>query len=950
MIQAKVDRAMSSRKRVYMTTGLDMKTRWNSSLVTKLTIAFISVFIGLWVLIQISAFDNTYNGTLKQTIKSYNEMGEIRAQMNRNLFRQAMEDTQQFEQKLEQFKMLKIDPNIELVAHQFNIGQTESVTQHKQLWALQTFGIAGQQRYVDSFIIEPKKHVSIYAASELEREHLDQRVKEIVDLAKLPTVDGFRWSGPKYDSTRDSVYILLSYSLEPDNSMARQVGFALDIEDVLTVSNVYAKDDKNLFITRDGIISVHDQSELDTPTKQQLDIYLSGTKDFGNIPSTHESIQLNDYYVISKYISGPNWIQISLIPKSTIEMLAYAPFYNELKWSLVSFVIMAVVMLGILWKSLAKTIRNFVAIINSDQQPTFARRLPESRKDELGDIARAYNMLLDTIKSSYDELESKVERRTVELAHAKQIAEKATARKSEHLTNISHEIRTPLNGITGSLELLRNTQMTEQQADLRNTAYTCAKSLLSIINNLLDFSRIEADQIELNISDSSLLKVVDEAMLTIQSNVIDKPIKLKTIVSNTIPETCAFDPIRVRQILVNLLGNAAKFTQYGQITLSIETIDHKIYISVEDTGPGIEESKLNEVFEPFRQSSQHQVGTGLGLPISRKLANKMGGDLTLKSQLGKGSIFVFYMPLIKPGMLLRLNPEPIEAPASLHQQINGWGGKCITKDVESLRNEEFNYLPWRLWKRLYELQHGISTQKIHVPPIEMIVWKLKVLLVDDVETNRDIVSKMLLELGQEVICVGSGQQALQTGEKHVFDLVLMDIRMPGLDGYQTTKLWRESESILDTDCPIMALTANANPSEHDQSMHLMNGYLTKPVSMKELAKVLDNAAEMQIDRDMQPDVNLNSDIPIMDFSEDEFTHRLANHFKDMAQAAKESLVDENWPELRDILHNVKGSAGLAGATDVYEVVSTLEHQLEKNDQIENKELQTLINALKNYKP
>ncbi|GLT19979.1 histidine kinase [Vibrio zhanjiangensis] len=925
-----------------------MKTRWNSSLVTKLTIAFISVFIGLWVLIQISAFDNTYKGTLTQTLKSYNEMGEIRAQMNLSLFQQAMEDTQQFEQRLEQFKLLKIDPNIELVARQFNIGQSSSDVEHKQLWALQTFGIAGQQRYVDTFIIEPNKHVSIYAASERERNFQDQRIQEIIDLASLPTQNGFRWSEPKYDSERNSVYILLSYTLEPKNNLARQVGFAINIEDVLTVSNVYAKDDINLFTTRNDIVPVFGQTDLDETIKQELKQFVSSKREILGVTSSDKLSQLNDYYVISKFIDGPNWHQISLIPKSKIEKLAYAPFYNELKWSLVSFGLMTIIMLVILRKSLAKPIRNFVDIINGDRQPTFERRLPESRKDELGDIARAYNMLLDTIKLSYDELESKVEQRTIELAHAKQVAEKATARKSEHLTNISHEIRTPLNGITGSLELLRNTHMTEQQADLRNTAYTCAKSLLSIINNLLDFSRIEADQIELAISDNPLLKVVDEAMLTIQSYVVDKPIKLKTIVSANVPETCSFDPIRVRQILVNLLGNSAKFTQKGEITLYIDVTNEQLCFSVKDTGPGIEKSKLNDVFEPFKQSSQHQVGTGLGLPISRKLAHKMGGSLTLTSEFGKGSTFTFCMPLHNPGMLLRLEPDTIEAPTSLHQQIQSWGGRCVSQEVDTLKNEEFNYLPWRLWKRLYELQHGISTQKTHIHPKEMIPWKLKVLLVDDVETNRDIVSKMLIELGQEVLCASNGEMALQAGEKHVFDLVLMDIRMPVLDGYQTTKLWRESETILDTDCPIMALTANANPAEHDQSMNLMNGYLTKPVSMKELAKILDNAAEIQIDRDMQPDINIGSDTPIMDFNEGEFTQRLANHFTEMAHAARESFADKNWSELRDILHNVKGSAGLAGATNVHDTATTLEHQIENGEQITHHDLSPLIDALEKY--
>ncbi|MBN3491984.1 two component system sensor kinase [Vibrio neptunius] len=922
-----------------------MKTRWNSSLVTKLTIAFISVFMGLWVLIQINAFDNTYNSTLNQTLKSYNQISEIRAQMNRSLFAQAMDDTQQFEQRLQRFQTMKVDPNVELVAHQFNIGNTSPHIERKQLWALQTFGIAGQQRYVDSFIIEPGRQVSIYAASEVERSHLDQRLDEIVELSQLPTEDGFRWSEPKYDAARDSTYLLLSYTLNPEDERARQVGFAIDIKDVVTVSNVYSKGDQNLFLTPKGVIPFHGQDKPNSQTQAQLNSHIIHS---GGIENIEELFEVADYYVVSKFIDGPDWLQISMVPKLRIERIAYTPFYSELKWSLISFAVMILVMLWILWKSLAETIRNFVGIIKSDRQPTFARRLPESRKDELGDIARAYNMLLDTIKSSYDELESKVEQRTVELAHAKQLAEKATARKSEHLTNISHELRTPLNGITGSLELLRNTQMNEQQADLRNTAYTCAKSLLSIINNLLDFSRIEADQIELNLANNPLLKVVDEAMLTIQSNVVNKPIELKTLVADNVPESCTFDPIRVRQVLVNLLGNAAKFTEQGHIFLYIEVKDDTLCFTVEDTGPGIAAHKLDEVFEPFRQSSSHQVGTGLGLPISRKLATIMGGNLTLKSELGTGSTFIFSLPMTEPGMRLRLKQGVIDAPENLHTQISLWGGECVDNHSDSLQNEELNYLPWRLWKRLYEIQHGISTEKTLVPAKEMLPWKLKILLVDDVETNRDIITKMLTELGQEVICVESGEFALQSGERHIFDLVLMDIRMPGLDGYQATQLWRDSESILDTECPIMALTANANHSEHDKSMHLMNGYLTKPVSLKELAKALDIAAEIQIDRDMQPDINIDSNAPIMDFTEEEFTQRLANHFQDMAQAAKESFADHNWQELRDILHNVKGSAGLAGVNLVSEAAAELEKQLELTNHINAKELEPLLRALKNY--
>ncbi len=918
-----------------------MKTRWNYSLVTKLTVAFISVFSGLWVLIQINAYENTYNATMKQTLSSYEQISEIRSQMNNSLFAQAMDDTLQFHERLIQFGTISIEPDAELIAYQFNLDNNQAGKNVKQLWALQTFGIAGQQRYIDSFIVEPGKRVSIYAPSKVERSRLKERVQEIEKLSKQPSETGFRWSEAKYDQDRDSLYIIVSFTPRPQDKHAKQIGFAIDLKDIMTVSDVYQSDDHNLFLAPSGFVKKQ-SNIISEKTLLLLHQQLERSARFKELP---ELIHTKDFYIISKYINGPGWLQVTMIPKSRIEQYASAPFHNELKWSLFSFVLMILLMLRILWVSLAKTIRSFVEIIKSDIQPTFSRRLPESRRDELGDIARAYNMLLDTIKSSYDELESKVEQRTTELAKAKQIAERATARKSEHLTNISHELRTPLNGITGSLELLRNTQLTSKQADLRDAAYTCAKSLLGIINNLLDFSRIEADQVDLNLADNLLLKVVDESMLTIQSNIVKKPIELKAIISEGVPESCVFDPIRVRQILVNLLGNAAKFTEKGHIFLYLECDEQSLIFSVEDSGMGIPSDKIDEVFEPFKQSSRHQVGTGLGLPISRKLARIMGGSLTVKTQQNIGSTFVFKMPLRSPGMRLHLKPLIIEAPQNLRTQITLWGGRFVECSSSNLNSPDLDYLPWRLWQKLYEIQTGTSIEREVIPIREMFPWKLKVLLVDDVETNRDILSKMLIELGQEVVCVASGEDALTAGKTHIFDLVLMDIRMPVLDGYETTLLWRGSEDILDTECPIMALTANANHSEHDQSIHLMDGYLTKPISLKEMTSALDKAAELQIDRDMQPEINTQADTPIMDFAEDEFSQRLESHFKNMALAAREVFADKDWQELKDILHNVKGSASLAGVKEVSSIAAQLEKQIRDNGEVCESELNLLLKAL-----
>ncbi|HGJ5881575.1 MAG TPA: two component system sensor kinase [Arsenophonus nasoniae] len=921
-----------------------MNTHWCSSLVTKLTFAFISVLISLWILIEVNSYNNIYSGAIQHILMTYHQTSEIRAHLNRNLFKQAITDIQQLEHRISesQFECLHFPDQHELVARQINIGSHPMETNMTNLWALQTFGTSGQQRYIDTFIIEPGKSIAIYALSTIERNNLTKRITEITALAKQPTTDGFRWSEPFYDAVSKRSYVLMSYTQPSQKSNHQQVGFVIDINDMLDVSNIYHASDINFFLTPKGVLSFN--NELNISQKEMSDIKML-MPTYTHLLGSLYGIDIGHYYAISEQIDGPNWQQITLIPKARIKQIAYTPFVHELKWSLLSFAIMTIVMLWILWQYLAKPIRHFVNIIKQDVQPTFSRRLPESRKDELGDIARAYNALLDTIKHSYDELENKVAMRTIELTEAKQLAERATARKSEHLTTISHELRTPLNGITGSLELLQTTPLSEKQANLRNTAYTCAKSLLSIINNILDFSRIEADQVELNLRRYPILKIVDDAMVTIQPHLIDKPVKLHCIVNNDVPESSNLDSLRVQQILVNLLGNAAKFTEQGHIILTIKVEKNQLCFYIKDTGPGIKEEDQVCIFQPFVQSSHYKVGTGLGLSISEKIAIIMGGNITLKSNYGYGCTFIFRMPLLEPSSPMSLQPEPIVAPHKLHAQIALWGGQAKEGKNPLLENEELTYLPWRLWKQLYEIQHGISLPSSSMLFKTIIPWKLKILLVDDVATNRDIISQMLIELGQMVYTADSGRAALKLGKKHIFDLVLMDIRIPDIDGYQTTRLWRKSNVILDTECPIVALTANANPSEHEKTISLMNGYLTKPVSLEQLAQCIEMAAEIQIDRDMQPEVNCDNAEPIMKFSEDEFNHRLAQHFSDMIKRTQDCLQTCNWEDLRNILHNIKGSAALTGFDNIAKIAAELEKRLESQGQFSNDELEVLLIAL-----
>lgn len=309
-------------------------------------------------------------------------------------------------------------------------------------------------------------------------------------------------------------------------------------------------------------------------------------------------------------------------------------------------------------------------------------RLPVKRMDELGQIARAYNSLLDTLNEQYDTLEMKVKKRTLALAKSKQAAEQANRRKRVHLTTISHEIRTPLNGALGAVELLQNTELTAEQYRLTETARQCSHSLLAIINNLLDFSRIESGQMTLSQEKTALLPLLDQAMLTIHSQASSKSLLLSTNVSSDVPLSLELDSQRLKQILINLLGNAVKFTQQGHISLNVERLDKQLCFTVEDSGCGIDTQHQQAIFNPFVQTCDHRHGTGLGLTIADNLARMMGGQITLFSQFGLGSRFSLSLPYHGITPVKPFKGE-LCAPLSLHTQLSAWGILCRPVNNES---------------------------------------------------------------------------------------------------------------------------------------------------------------------------------------------------------------------------------------------------------------------------
>ncbi len=579
----------------------------------------------------------------------------------------------------------------------------------------------------------------------------------------------------------------------------------------------------------------------------------------------------------------------------------------------------------VLQRSLGRTLARFVQTITPRGEVGDQQRLLTKREDELGQIARAYNRLLDAVQTQYAVLEAKVVERTAQLDDARCRAELASANKSEQLTSISHEIRTPLNGVIGALILLNRTPRNTDQDNLVDTALKCANHLLEIINNLLDFSRIESGQMVVAASMHDPLPLIDQAMLTVQLPALEKRLALRTEISASFPSVLQTDGLRLRQILINLLGNAVKFTAEGGVTLRAWFEDEKVYFSVQDTGQGIPVAWHAEAFTAFKQMDGHVSGSGLGLAIARSLARLLGGDLYLVV-VDHGTCFQLELPCRARNPITLPDRTAIVAPIHLHPQLHAWGYRPIAGNNPALDAPELVYLPGKLRERLQPDAVPYSVRAGGKIPVS--AWALQLLVVDDVDTNRDIVGRMLRLLGHVTYEAVDGKQALEMGRSQVFDAVLMDMRMPGLSGEDTVSLWRdEANGMLDPDCPIIALTANAMPSERARLLNTgFNEYLTKPVTPAMLARALEFAADLQLSRGMELAPSPVCELPVL-AGDSALLPRLGAELRHYCQRLQEAMAIHNVEEIRSLLHTLKGLAGQAGLTGLHEMAQQLEQRL-----------------------
>ncbi len=632
----------------------------------------------------------------------------------------------------------------------------------------------------------------------------------------------------------------------------------------------------------------------------------------------------------------------------------------------------------------------------------------------------------------------------LELIKAKEVAEEATGAKSEFLANMSHEIRTPMNAIIGFSGLLKKSELTAKQLDYINKIDNSANSLLGIINDILDFSKIEAGKLELEDVDFRLDDVINNIVSMVSEKAAEKNIELLNNITNDVPCALIGDPLRVGQVLINLVNNAVKFTNKGYILIKTELLQGnashcKIKFSVQDTGIGMTDEQKSKLFTAFSQADSSVTrrfgGTGLGLTISKQLVEMMNGEMYVESEFGAGSTFTFIVGFriqdeykekkvvevegLKNKKALIVDDNEMSRDI-LKDQIGGFGINSIAVDsgraaIEEIKRQQYDlvFLDWRmpdmdgletakiilkdksiermptiimlsafgreevfkkaekiginvflmkpvsqslLFDTIMNACHvemkdiaGRSVQKDEQEDRDCRVDGIKVLLVEDNAINQEVATEILMGAGATVEIANNGREAVDAVAKNSYDVVLMDLQMPVMGGYEATQLIRKDEKY--KDLPIIAMTAHAMQGVQTECIAAgMNDYVSKPIDPKHLFNALKKwtrhirpVPEQQIKEvpkeKEQEKIKLPKSIPGIDIeaglerlngNRKLYRKLLIDFFEKYASFAEDirKELDHGTRETAvRLAHTIKGVAGNISAYGVQEIAAELEAQM-----------------------
>ncbi|EAU7678834.1 two-component sensor histidine kinase BarA, partial [Salmonella enterica] len=610
----------------------------------------------------------------------------------------------------------------------------------------------------------------------------------------------------------------------------------------------------------------------------------------------------------------------------------------------------------------------------------------------------------------------------VELDLAKKRAQEAARIKSEFLANMSHELRTPLNGVIGFTRLTLKTELNPTQRDHLNTIERSANNLLAIINDVLDFSKLEAGKLILESIPFPLRNTLDEVVTLLAHSSHDKGLELTLNIKNDVPDNVIGDPLRLQQVITNLVGNAIKFTESGNIDILVEkralsNTKVQIEVQIRDTGIGIPERDQSRLFQAFRQAdasiSRRHGGTGLGLVITQKLVNEMGGDISFHSQPNRGSTFWFHIHLdLNPNVIIDGPSTACLAGKRLaYIEPNATAAQCtldLLSDtpVEVVYSPTFSALPLAhydimilsvpvTFREPLTMQHErlakaasmtdflllalpchaqINAEKLkqggaaacllkpltstrllpalteycqlnhHPEPLLMDTSKITmtVMAVDDNPANLKLIGALLEDKVQHVELCDSGHQAVDRAKQMQFDLILMDIQMPDMDGIRACELIHQLPHQQQT--PVIAVTAHAMAGQKEKLLSAgMNDYLAKPIEEEKLHNLLlrykpgaNVAARLMAPEPAEfifnPNATLDWQLALRqaagkpDLARD-MLQMLIDFLPEVRNKIEEQLVGENPNGLVDLVHKLHGSCGYSGVPRMKNLCQLIEQQL-----------------------